>query len=807
MTNDRQITITVGENRKSVNWRPRVLMLSEFYESLRLPARSTETVAQYLSMTKGQQSDLKDVGGFLAGSLNGTRRKPGAVTGRDLLTLDLDSVPPYGTENVLQRVGGLGCGYCVYSTRKHRPTAPRLRVLLPLDRTATADEYEPCARKLAELLGMELADPTTFQVARMMYYPSVCSDGEYIFVADDKPFLSVDGVLAMYADWHDYASWPAIPGTTVPTRLDAKQKDPLTKDNIVGDFCRCFNIRQAMDEFLPGVYLPVDSDPDRFTYRDGSTAGGAVLYEDDKFLFSHHATDPCSEKLVNAFDMVRLHCFGELDDEAAPGTPVIRLPSYEAMQKKAAALPAVQKMRARARQAEIQAAFSPSAGSTPGAGVPAAAEPDSDWMTQLKTHAKTGAVLPTIDNARIILEHDPNLSKQFALNSFSGRGEVLGPLPWDPAREQRPWSDNDNFGIYWYMEKFYQLTGNTKIDGALSLHSSSHAFNPVVNYLEGLQWDGVPRLDTLLIDYLGAADNPLTRAITRQAFVASVARAMRPGTKYDDMLIIGGAQGIGKSTLIRKMSKGWFTDGLTTFEGKEPSELIQGVWLVEIGELDAFRKSDIKRIKQFISQQTDRFRAAYGRHVQEMPRCCVFFGTTNDSSYLQDRTGNRRFLPVDAGLQPPTKSVFDDLDSAVDQIWAEAVALWRVGFPLVIPSELKLELQERQEGHRDISSWEGPIVAFVEKQVPEGWAKLSVDARKAFWGGGLRSDIKLVDRDRICALEVWVEVLGGGLKDLRQADTREINGILEAIPGWEKAKSGVRFGEVYGSQRGFVKKR
>lgn len=196
MIYERQITITVGENRKSVNWKPRALWLSEFYDMLRVPARSPETVAEYLNLTKGQQDELKDVGGFVAGTLIGTRRKANAVSGRDLLTLDLDSIPANGTDDVLRRVGGLGCGYCVYSTRKHRPSAPRLRVLLPLDRTATADEYEPCARRIAEMLGMELADPTTFEVSRMMYFPSVCADGQYIYATDDKPFLSVDGLLA-----------------------------------------------------------------------------------------------------------------------------------------------------------------------------------------------------------------------------------------------------------------------------------------------------------------------------------------------------------------------------------------------------------------------------------------------------------------------------------------------------------------------------------------------------------------------------------------------------------------------------------
>ena len=163
MLNDRKIIISVGNHRRSMNWQPQTLLLSELYARLSTPARSTETMQEYLALRKSEQDNLKDVGGYVAGALIGTRRKAGAVAGRDVVTLDLDTIPPGGTADVLRRVEGLGCGYCIYSTRKHSPAAPRLRVLLPLDRTATADEYEPVARKMAELIGMELADPTTFE--------------------------------------------------------------------------------------------------------------------------------------------------------------------------------------------------------------------------------------------------------------------------------------------------------------------------------------------------------------------------------------------------------------------------------------------------------------------------------------------------------------------------------------------------------------------------------------------------------------------------------------------------------------------
>jgi len=797
MLNDRKIIISVGNHRRSINWQPQTLLISELYEKLRIPARSTESMQDYLNMKKSQQDDLKDVGGFVGGGLVGTRRKAGAVTGRDVITLDLDTIPPGGTEDILRRVEGLGCGYCVYSTRKHSPAAPRLRILLPVDRTATADEYEPLARKMAETIGMEFADPTTFEVTRLMYWPSTCADSEYIYTYADKPLLSVDGLLALYEDWRDVTTWPRHAGETPHTKLAMKQGDPLAKNGVVGAFCRVYDVQRAMEAFLPGIYESVDTMPGRYTYLGGSTTGGAVIYDNASFLYSHHATDPCSGRLVNAFDLVRLHKFEGMDDEAAPGTPNNRLPSYSAMCELAVADPEVSALMAQERIEAVQKDF---------AGDDIAGLTDAgDWVKKLTINKQTGQIKATIDNVWLILENDPNLKGKFALNEFAGRGEVKGSLPWEASDKRRLWSDNDNEGLYWYLEKYYNLTGNGKIDGALSLHSMKHRFNEVRNYLESLQWDGIPRLDTLFIDYLGAIDDAYTRAVTRKAFTAAVERAMCPGCKYDNMLILSGPQGIGKSTLLDKMSRGWFNDSIRTFEGKEASELLQGVWLVEISELDAFRRTDVSRIKQFLSLRADRFRAAYGRHVKELPRCCVFFGTTNSDEYLQDATGNRRFWPVDVGMQPSTKNVWQQLGGEIDQMWAEAVMRWRVGEPLYLNKDMETAAGQIQEGHRERELQEGVIADFLTREVPEDWDSWPLDKRRQFWSGAVMDNIPLVPRDHVCALEIWCEALHGQQKDIKYADAMKINTAIKQADGWQKMPKVHRFG-CYGPQRGFTKK-
>ena len=801
MLYDRKITVSVGASRQAKVWQAQTLQLSELYTKLATPARGTESQEQYLALPKGQQDDLKDVGGFVGGALKGPRRKAGAVDGRDILTLDLDNIPAGGTADVLRRVDALSCGYCVYSTRKNHPSAPRLRIILPLDRTATADEYEPCARRMAEMIGMELTDPTTFEASRLMYWPSCCADSEYIYIWQDKPMLSVDGLLATYADWHDYTSWPQVPGAPSPQRLATKQGDPLTKTGVVGAFCRCYSIENAMDKFIPGVYAPVDSMPGRYTYTGGSTTGGAVLYDDGRFLYSHHATDPCSGKLVNAFDLVRLHRFEDLDDAAVPGTPTNRMPSYTAMCELATADPQVSGLLLKERWESATEGFT----AAPTVG-PAAEEEDGDWRQMLKVSAKTGIPQSTIDNVWIILEHDPVLKDKFALNEFAGRGEILGALPWSKVKGRRPWQDSDNQGLYWYMEKYYGITGTAKIDGALALHSEKHSFNNVREYLDGLSWDGVPRLETVFIDYLGAEDTPYTRAVTRKAFTAAAARALVPGIKFDCMTILSGPQGIGKSTLLDRMSKGWFNDSIRSFEGKEASELLQGVWLVEISELDAFRRTDVSRIKQFLSLRADRFRAAYGRHVKEMPRCCVFFGTTNSGDYLQDKTGNRRFWPVDVGKRPARKSIWQDLDRELDQLWAEAVTYFRIGEPLFLTGEVEDAARAQQEDHREVSTREGLILDFLEKPIPRDWSAWDLNRRKLYWSGSAIGEVETMPRDRVCALEVWCELFDGQKKEMRYSDTQEINAVIAAAPGWEKAKNSIQFGYC-GKQKGWIRSR
>lgn len=794
--NDRKIRISTGGSRKATVWTEQQLFWSDFVAKLSNPIRTTETFIEYKSLPKAKQDEIKDVGGFVGGVLTGGRRKNENAGERDLITLDADTLEPGGTQRILTALTSLGCAYAVYSTRKHEGAAPRLRIIFPMDRSCSPDEYEPIARRMASFLDMNIFDPTTFETVRLMYWPSCSKDSEYVFCYEDKPFVSADGILGLYQDWRNVAEWPEVPGAAkIRDRSAKKQGDPLEKKGVVGAFCRLYSIEQAMTKFIPGEYTEC-TDPGRYTYTGGSTVGGAVLY-DDKFIYSHHATDPCSGRLCNAFDMVRLHLFGDEDIDALPETPVTNLPSYKHMCEYAIALPAVSQELMQERYMRAAEAFS-----TP---IVADGEPeDLHWMERLQVNSKTGIALSTTDNICIILENDPNLRGKWYLDEFMQRVLVIQPLPWELPENfrARAWSDNDDGGLRHHLEKYYGIVGIGKIADAYSEVTNRKRYNKLKDYLARCQWDGVARIDRLLVDYFGAEDSEYTHQVTRKTLVAAVARVFAPGTKFDNMLILSGKQGVGKSTFFKKLGLEWYSDSLTTFDGKDAMEQVQGNWIIEAGELAGFNRSEMNAVKNFLSKQEDQYREPYGKRKSYYPRQCIIVGTTNDKEFLKDRTGNRRFWPVDLGKQEATKNVWRDLSAEIPLIWAEAVYYYTVGEALYISGEAEEEAIRQQEGHKIDNVKEGMIREFLEMPITSDWYKKSPYQRRNDIQSGILEG-STVKRDKICIAEIWNECFSGDYKQIKHSDISEIGGILGSLEGWEKMKSTARFGNGYGTQKGY----
>lgn len=790
---DGTVTIATGRSRKETQWKNRELLWSDLAKRLSETTRTSETFEEYRKSPKSVQDNIKDVGGFVGGTLSGGRRRADAVAWRQILTLDADYVKGDFWASV-EMMFDNAC--LIYSTHSHSPKNPRIRLVIPLARPITADEYQAVSRRVAADLGIDFFDDTTYEAHRLMYWPSTSKDAEFIFEIQDAEWLDPDAVLARYEDWTDPSYWPESSRVQQSReRLADRQGDPWEKHGMVGAFCRTYSIDDAIKTFLSDIYEPAQDG--RYTYKPGSTSGGLVLYQDGKFAYSHHGTDPVGGQLVNSFDLVRIHKFGVRDEEAKEGTPINRMPSYLAMQEFAAKDDNVKKQLGLERLEEASSDFD----------VVEIKEEDNEWLKELERHHRTGMILSTRNNALIVLENDPNLKGKIAFNEFTHRPYILEDLPWENAKAGNSWSDDDESALFHYLESVYGIDSPGKVRDALGVIMKKHRHHPVREFLDSLEWDGIDRLDTLLIDYLGAEDSVYVRAVTRKTFTAAVKRIYQPGCKFDYMLTLIGPQGVGKSYILNKLGGEWFSDSLTNVQGKEAYEQLQGVWLIEMGELTATRKADNEAIKHFLTKRIDSFRVAYGRHTSDFPRQCIFVGTTNDKTFLKDRTGNRRFWPVEVMQQEPTLSIWKHLNKEeIRQIWAEAKHYYLDDEKLYLTGELEDEAKIRQEEHREEMPMAGLVQEYLEKPLPLDWNDWDLGRRRMYLDDEFNSyEGVTTERDRVCALEIWVEVYGGDPKNMKPMDARNINDIMREMPGWERSKSTLRFGKIYGIQRGFTR--
>ena len=803
---DKTLAISIGKSRQETSWKRKEVEWSGMVKKLSESLPTQETAQEYKRMSKTARDKAKDVGGFVGGPLKSGRRKAENVANRTLITLDLDEVK--GTaEDIWDSITMLN-DYAVvmYSTHSHTPDNPRLRLVIPLARPVLPDEYQAVSRKIAHEIGIDQFDDTTYEPHRLMYWPSHPRNLEPVFRFQDAEMLDPEYYLNQYDDWHDLTQWPVSSRQEV--RINSmlqKQEDPLEKTGLIGAFCRAYSIHEAFATYLEGIYEPTAQE-NRYTFVEGSTVGGVITY-DDKFSYSHHGTDPTSGQLVNAFDLVRIHKFGDKDDDMPPDTTASKLPSFQAMSDFAVKDEKVRRSLGEEKLKEAMKDFNLEL--VEEGEKPEVIEMDTDWLGLLEMNKNQ--YKSTSNNVALILEHDPMLKEKLKFNAFSERSVITGPMPWDKVKRSRDWTDSDDSGLRYYLEKTYEITGVQKITDGLSVHFTRHSYHPVREYLKSLEWDGIPRNEYLLIEYLGAEDTPYHRATITIHLAAAVGRIMRPGFKYDNMLSLTGAQGIGKSTFIRYLGKSkWFSDSLTTVNGKEAYEQIQGVWLIEMAEMMATKKAEQEAIKLFLSKTEDIYRAAYGRRTVRHPRQCVFFASTNDNEFLRDRTGDRRYWPIKCGAQEPTKNIFTDLSDDVDQIWAEAVTLYKEmtaeGTVFDLPKEVMEEAAEVKKRHTEINDNAGMVYEYLQKPITDDWYDLDRFQRRDYINGSPLdiNEAYVVKRDKICVAEVWAECYGGDPKNLTPFKSREINDILRTFDDWEQSPNPQRFGLDYGRQRAYI---
>lgn len=790
---DTNIIIATGRNRSARSWKSQKMTWSALANKLSMPTVTNETAAEYVKMPKDEKGRRKDVGGFVGGYIpKGGRRVRGEVKERYLITLDADSPSEDFISNLDLELGDME--YVLYSTHSHTPDNPRYRVIIPTDRVMSPDEYQAVSRRIADDIGIESFDSSTHQAERLMYWPSCPKDVEYVYQHNEGNLISVDTYLSTYRDWRDTSLWPTSSKES-QIRLDTakKQGDPLEKKGLLGAFCRSYSITEAIHKFLPNVYAPTQHE-DRYTYTEGSSVAGLVIYDNDTFAYSNHATDPISGKLVNAFDLVRIHLFGAEDADADPRTKVTDLPSYKAMLDFVNEDGAAPVLLDKERMADME--------------FEDITDEDEDFLEKLKRDRR-GTPESDVFNCLIVLKYDPALKGKIRLDEFAHRLVVIDDLPWRGKDETPYWTDTDDACLRNYFATKYLIKGKGIIDDALQEVTQANKFHPVREYLTGLTWDGECRVDTLFIDYIGAEDTEYVRAVTRKWMCGAVARVMVPGIKFDTAIVLYGSQGLGKSLILERLGRKWFNNSLVDIKTKDALEQIQGSWINELAELAPTYKNDNEIVKAFISRTSDRFRSPYGRRTEEYPRQCVFAGSTNNLMFLKDRTGNRRFWPITGDKDRKTKNAWDLTQDDIDQLWAEAYYCWSNGESLVLEGDLEEEALRIQLSHTEGGELVGLIEEYLEMLLPEDWESLDIfDRRDYIRNYGDDDHCGSVQRERVCALEIWCEVMEGDRKNLQNAKAREITDILQAMQGWSPYTKGTgkaRFGRLYGPQRAFVR--
>ena len=794
LKHDGKLWISTGRNRFDKKWKNKELLWSKILRKLETPIRTPETYAEYTAATRADQDKIKDVGGFVGGTLKDGKRGSHTVTGRMILSFDLDFAPEHFYEDysILAEYAS-----ACYSTHKHRPTAPRYRLLVPLTRMISADEYEAVSRMIASDIGIDYMDPSTFQPSRLMYWPSCSDNGQYFFDYLDAPFLNPDKILARYPDWTDASQWPTSDKEAASRKaLAAKQQDPTEKRGVIGAFCRAYDVPAAIDTFLSDIYTPTDKD-DRYTYAAGSTSSGLVIYDDGKFAFSNHGTDPAGGQLCNAFDLVRIHKFGAEDEGVSGDVKLTGRPSYKAMMAFAAKDEAVRMILIKEHHDEAVADFSD--------------DPDPDaWKGGLSLSRKGSVFDKTVLNCKRIFDNDPAL-QGIMLNLLSGSIYISPdkPVPWE--RRGGAWTDSDDAQLYTYVSTIYTEFPRQYVLDQKIIAASRNAYHPVKDYLEGLPaWDGEPRADTLLIDYLGAEDDIFTREATAKILTAAVRRIYEPGVKFDSMLVLSGPPSTGKSTLIAKLGGEWFSDNLAfeDMKDKTAAEKLQGYWILEISEMKGMRKMDVESIKAFVSRKEDIYRAAYGHNTERHPRQCVIFGTVNDlSGYLKDITGNRRFWPI-VITGKSAKKPWDITEEIRGQIWAEVLFRYKqLGETSVILSPAAGAIaEEKQTEALEADDREGVVEEYLAKLLPDSWDSMTLDDRLLYLddydiAGNRVGGTRL--RETATNLEIWCECFREPMKRIQPKDSYAIAGILKRL-GWERSCDRRRI-PIYGLQRLYKK--
>ena len=422
-----------------------------------------------------------------------------------------------------------------------------------------------------------------------------------------------------------------------------------------------------------------------------------------------------------------------------------------------------------------------------------------DYQCEWKVNKKGERlyILPTSRNIRTIFNNDPNLKNLIGYDEFNGAIALTKRPAWSHYKRFTPeWTDTDDAQLRMYLrENYAEFQADKLITQAVISISQERIFNAVKNYFARLpKWDGTPRAETLFIKYLRVEDTPYAREITLNWLTAAVARIYEPGCRYQTALVLQGAQGIGKSYIIELLGGKWYLELTDSVDDSHASDAIKKGWIVELKEMAAMRKAEINAVKAFIERASEKRREPYAKIATETPRHCVFAITVNDSEFLRDQTGNRRYMILKCNSEK--LGYVDGLTvEEIKQVWAEVLVkyneMFKNGFDekkLSLSRETALKAEEVATRYLQDDGMAGEVKAFLDKKIlPQYiWQLLTREERRKFFADG-----RLVLPDGLADLNKRRRARGGKEDDV-QHDVNLISSFLDGVAG----KNFVRRNEI-----------
>tara|TARA_Y100000593_G_scaffold83521_2_gene157530 strand:+ start:32134 stop:34815 length:2682 start_codon:yes stop_codon:yes gene_type:complete len=822
--------------------------LKSFRDMFRKPTVTKERLKDYLKLPDKEQAQLKSVDGWIYRTqVDGPVRNRGSGLPSDMLTFDFDYATPEFFQSILDGERLTRHEWFLHTSRRHTAENPRFRIFVFLDEPVPNDLYVPVSRIVAQQIDpdMEHVDKVSFRPAQMMFMPTISKDGEYVFHENHGELLDwsaeLDAFEATRGDWRDITQLPQVPGENARETAE-KAEDPTEKSGIVGDFCRAYNVIEAIDAFeLPYEEVDAHSGKPRYTYTGGTTTNGAEVQDDGLFLYSHHGSDPCSDMLVNAFDLVRIHKYGEKDEKVDfDETPMSKRPSFKAFvedlqhDEKFKA----QQVASRYDMAAINADFDDAMADediefdeeydpevealigTPKreeevkteveeveppqpnkAKIPQKRKkkepPKENWIQGLQL-TQDGIIVANSPNVAQIIQNDLRTRNSLEFNEFTERTVTRHPLRTkmeyiadfhiaDPVNGD-VWEDIHTTSVRAMIESengpgktgYGFKVSDRDMDSGIELAARKSKFHPVREYLESLSPAPEAVAESLFTKFMGSPDTPYYREASRNWLVGAVARVYEPGSKFDYVPILHGAQGKGKSTFIRILACNWFGELKADF--REDAKLVEqmfGCWIMEMPELSSINRSQVEDAKAFTSATETHVRLAWARRSKVFKRQCVFMGSTNDERFLIDSTGNRRWWPIEVLVEMIDNHA---LLRERDTIWGAAVAIYKAMreeqpegvLDLSLQSkearEEALELQEAARVETEVDHYANLIANYLDEKVrSENEDDFDIN-------GPLRH------REYVHASELWMDVLEMSAKQAPN-DTRALNNALKKN-GW-----------------------